>query len=134
MNNLPPTEGNGDEMALSLIGSGLPSTQTRCTVSLPSCSRPSDAHEDAMSPRKLMHPFGGKKRPLQAVPSFHVVAGAGAPAAKDPLHHFTLPERSGLFADMLGSLEANSGGETASPKLMVGSSRFFQSKHPSLHA
>ena len=117
-----------EEVPLSLAGSSLPSTQTTCTVSLPSSSRPSGAQKDSMSPRKLALPFGGKRRPLQAVPTFDLVASAGAPATKDPLQHFPLPERSGLFADMLGSLEVNSEGDTASPKLMVSRARLFKAK------
>ena len=67
----------------------------------------------------MMSSIGGKRRPLQAVPIFDVAAHAGPLAAKDPLQHFALPERSGIFADMLGCLDGSSAGDTASPKLMV---------------
>jgi hypothetical protein len=49
-------------------------------------------------------------------PTFDIVAAAGLPPSKDALQqHFPLPDRSGLFADMLGHVDFSS----VSPKLLV---------------
>jgi hypothetical protein len=122
--------GSGEETHVAQAGTGLPCTPTACTVSLPGGSRLSGAPKAPTSSPKLMPSSGGKRRPLQAVPTFDVVAHTGGPlAAKDPLQHFALPERSGIFADMLSCLDGCSAGDTASPKLMVRSSHCAAGNH-----
>lgn len=59
-------------------------------------------------------------RSKQGPSTFDIVATAGLPLGKDDaLQHFPLPDRSGLFADMLGHLDFSSSVSTVSPKFLV---------------
>lgn len=61
-------------------------------------------------------------RAKQGPPTFDILATAGPPLGReDALHHFPLPDRSGLFADMLGHLDFNTTVSTVSPKFLVSS-------------
>jgi hypothetical protein len=69
-----------------------------------------------------------KARSLQGAPTFDVVATAGLQPGRDALQHFPLPDKSGLFADMLGHLDFNGSGGTLSPKLLVRQRNFLEMK------
>ncbi|BDA44852.1 probable GATA transcription factor 12 at C-terminar half [Coccomyxa sp. Obi] len=59
-----------------------------------------------------------KTRSLHGPPMFDIVASAGVHPGQSALQHFPLPDKSGLFADMLGHLDFNVSGGTLSPKLL----------------
>lgn len=97
-----------------------PPTATACTLSGHNTISSPGSSDGHMACQQTMLSCGTKKtRSLHGPPMFDIVASAGVHPGQSALQHFPLPDKSGLFADMLGHMDFNVSGGTLSPKLLV---------------
>ena len=97
-----------------------PPTATACTLSVQGTTSSPGSSKGHMHFQQTILSCGNQKaRSLHGPPTFDIVATAGLQSGRDALQHFPLPDKSGLFADMLGHLDFNGSGGTLSPKLLV---------------
>lgn len=93
---------------------------TACTLSVQgTASTPGSSKGQKVCQQTVISCGAQKSRVMHGPPTFDILATAGLHPGTDALQHFPLPDKSGIFADMLGHLDFNASGGTLSPKLLV---------------